>query len=78
HLVHIHCKGPFFQTHRLLTLIQNGGMILNVSSGLARFALPGYAADASMIGAMEVLRRLQAKERGERGISGNIIAPGAR
>ncbi|MFS6815241.1 SDR family NAD(P)-dependent oxidoreductase [Citrobacter meridianamericanus] len=76
-LVNIHFKGPFFLTQRLLPLIQNGGRILNVSSGLARFSLPGYAAYASMKGAMEVLTRYQAKELGERGISVNIIAPGA-
>ncbi|MBP8540245.1 MULTISPECIES: SDR family NAD(P)-dependent oxidoreductase [unclassified Citrobacter] len=76
-LVNIHFKGPFFLTQRLLPLIQNGGRILNVSSGLARFALPGYAAYASMKGAMEVLTRYQAKELGERGISVNIIAPRA-
>ncbi|MCP6634986.1 SDR family oxidoreductase, partial [Klebsiella pneumoniae] len=53
------------------------GRILNVTSGLARFALPGYAAYAAMQWAMEVLTRYQAKERGGRGISVNITAPGA-
>lgn len=76
-LLNIHFKGPFFLTQRLLPLMKNGGRILNVSSGLARFALPGYAAYASMKGAMEVLTRYQAKELGARGISVNIIAPGA-
>ena len=76
-LVNIHLKGPFFLTQHLLPLIKNGGRILNVSSGLARFALPGYAAYAAMKGAMEVLTRYQAKELGTRGISVNIIAPGA-
>ena len=76
-LVNIQFKGPFFLTQRLLPLLENGGRILNVSSGLARFALPGYAAYAAMKGAMEVLTRYQAKELGERGISVNIIAPGA-
>jgi NAD(P)-dependent dehydrogenase (short-subunit alcohol dehydrogenase family) len=76
-LMQIHFKGPFFLTQRLLPLIQDGGRILNVSSGLARFALPGFAAYASMKGAMEVLTRYQAKELGARGISVNIIAPGA-
>lgn len=76
-LVDIHLKGPFFLTQQLLPLIKNGGRILNVSSGLARFALPGYAAYAAMKGAMEVLTRYQAKELGTRGISVNIIAPGA-
>jgi NAD(P)-dependent dehydrogenase (short-subunit alcohol dehydrogenase family) len=76
-LVNIHFKGPFFLTQKLLPLIRDGGRILNVSSGLARFALPGYAAYAAMKGAMEVLTRYQAKELGSRGIAVNIIAPGA-
>lgn len=50
---------------------------MNVSSGLARFALPGSSTYAAMKGAMEVLTRYQAKELGVRGISANIIAPGA-
>ena len=70
-LMNIQFKGPFFLTQRLLPLLQDGGRILNVSSGLARFALPGYAAYAA------VLTRYQAKELGGRGISVNIIAPGA-
>lgn len=76
-LVNIHFKGPFFLTQSLLPLLKNGGRILNVSSGLARFCQPGYAAYASMKGAMEVLTRYLAKELGARGISVNIIAPGA-
>ena len=76
-LLGVNLVGPFFLTQRLLPLLQDGGRILNVSSGLARFALPGYAAYAAMKGAMEVLTRYQAKELGGRGISVNIIAPGA-
>lgn len=76
-LLNIQFKGPFFLTQGLLPLLKNGGRILNVSTGLARFALPGYSAYAAMKGAMEVLTRYQAKELGERGISVNIIAPGA-
>ena len=76
-LVNIQFKGPFFLTQKLLPLLVNGGRILNVSSGLARFSLPGYSAYAAMKGAMEVLTRYQAKELGTRGIAVNIIAPGA-
>ena len=76
-LVDVHVKGPFFLTQTLLPLIADGGRILNISSGLARFALPGYAAYAAMKGAMEVLTRYQAKELGARGIAVNIVAPGA-
>jgi NAD(P)-dependent dehydrogenase (short-subunit alcohol dehydrogenase family) len=76
-LVNVHLKGPFFLTQVLLPLINDGGRIVNISSGLARFALPGYAAYAAMKGAMEVLTRYQAKELGARGIAANIVAPGA-
>ena len=76
-LVDIHLKGPFFLTQVLLPLVADGGRIVNVSSGLARFALPGYAAYASMKGGIEVLTRYLAKELGPRGISVNVLAPGA-
>lgn len=76
-LMNIHLKGVFFLTQQLLPLIQDGGRILNVSTGLARFALPGYAAYAAMKGGVEVLTRYLAKELGPRGIAVNVIAPGA-
>ncbi|MGC4008827.1 MAG: SDR family oxidoreductase [Pseudomonas sp.] len=76
-LMNIQLKGPFFLTQKLLPLIADGGRILNVSSGLTRFSLPGYAAYATMKGAMETLTKYQAKELGTRGIAVNILAPGA-
>jgi NAD(P)-dependent dehydrogenase (short-subunit alcohol dehydrogenase family) len=76
-LMKAHLKAPFFLTQKLLPLIADGGRILNVSSGLARFTTPGYAAYAAMKGGAEVLTRYMAKELGPRGISVNILAPGA-
>ncbi|HSC79922.1 MAG TPA: SDR family oxidoreductase [Chitinolyticbacter sp.] len=76
-LMKIHLKAPFFLTQALLPLLNDGGRILNVSTGLARFALPGYAAYATMKGGIEVLTRYLAKELGGRGIAVNVIAPGA-
>lgn len=70
-------KGPFFLTQQLLPLIAQGGRIINVSSGLARFSLPGYAAYAVMKGGLEVLTRYLAVELAARGISVNTLAPGA-
>lgn len=72
-----HLKGPFFLTQALLPLIADGGRILNVSTGLTRFAMPGYAAYAMMKGGIEVLTRYLAKELGARGIAVNVLAPGA-
>lgn len=76
-MMNIHLKGPFFLTQKLLPVMVDGGRILNVSSGLARFALPGSSAYAIMKGAVEVLTRYQAKELGARGITANVLAPGA-
>jgi NAD(P)-dependent dehydrogenase (short-subunit alcohol dehydrogenase family) len=77
HLMNIHLKGVFFLTQKLLPLINDGGRIVNLSSGLSRFAIPGYGAYASMKGAVEVLTRYMAKELGSRQIAVNTVAPGA-
>jgi NAD(P)-dependent dehydrogenase (short-subunit alcohol dehydrogenase family) len=76
-LMNINLKGVFFLTQALLPLITDGGRIVNFSSGLARFSLPGYAAYAAMKGGVEVLTRYLAKELGGRGIAVNTVAPGA-
>lgn len=76
-LMRIHLKGPYFLTQALLPLIADGGRILNVSSGLARFSMPGASAYATMKGGIEVFTRYLAKELGARGIRANTVAPGA-
>ena len=76
-LVAVHLKGTFFLTQKLLPLIEDGGRIVNTSSGLARFSMPGYAAYGAMKGGIEVLTRYMAQELGPRGITVNTIAPGA-
>ena len=76
-LMNIHFKGVFFLTQKALPVINDGGRIINLSTGLARFSMPGYAAYASMKGAVETLSRYMAKELGSRGIAVNVVAPGA-
>jgi len=73
----VHFKGVFFLTQKLLPLINDGGRIVNLSSGLTRFAIPGSSPYASMKGAVEVLTRYLAKELSGRGIAVNTVAPGA-
>lgn len=76
-LMNIHFKGVFFLTQKALPLMNDGGRIVNISSGLARFSSPGYAAYASMKGGIETLSTYMAAELGARGIAVNIVAPGA-
>lgn len=76
-LMNIHLKGVYFLTQTMLPLIAEGGRIVNVSSGLARYSLPGMSAYAVMKGGVEVLTRYLAKELGSRGIAVNTVAPGA-
>lgn len=76
-VMNIHYKGVFFLTQKALPFINDGGRIINISSGLARFSFLGSSAYGSMKGAIEVLTRYLAKELGPRGIAANVVAPGA-
>lgn len=76
-MVNIHLKGVYFLTQKALPLLNDGGRIINISSGLARFTMPGYSAYASMKGAVETLTKYMAKELGARNIAVNTVAPGA-
>jgi NAD(P)-dependent dehydrogenase (short-subunit alcohol dehydrogenase family) len=73
----VHFKGVFFLTQKLLPLLADGGRIVNISSGLARFTFQGSSAYGSMKGAVEVLSRYLALELGPRRITVNVVAPGA-
>jgi len=76
-LLNIHFKGVYFMTQKMLPIMNDGGGIVNISSGLTRVSVPGSSVYASMKGAMEIFTRYLAKELGTRGIKANIIAPGA-
>lgn len=69
-------KGPFLLTQRLLPLMKDGGRIVNISSGLARFAFPGRSIYGPMKAAVESLTRYMALELGARRIAVNVVAPG--
>lgn len=75
-LMDVHFKGVYFLTQKALPFLEDGGRIINISSGLARFASPGYSAYAAMKGGIEVLTRYLAKELGPRKITANVVAPG--
>lgn len=76
-LTNIHFKGPFFLTQKLLPTLADGGGIVNISTGLARFSMPGYSVYGSLKAGMESMTRYMATELGGRKIRVNIVAPGA-
>ena len=76
-MMNIHLKSVYFLTQASLPFLNENGRIINISSGLARFSLPGMSAYAIMKGAIEVFTRYLAKELGGRKITANVVAPGA-
>jgi NAD(P)-dependent dehydrogenase (short-subunit alcohol dehydrogenase family) len=76
-LLNIHLKSAFFLTQKGIPKMAEGGSIVNISTGLARFTLSGYDAYAVMKGGVETLTKYQAKYLGEKGIRVNVVAPGA-
>lgn len=76
-MMNIHIKGVYFLTQHAVPLLANGGGIINISSGMARFSLPGSSAYASMKGAVDIFTRYLAKELSNKKIRANVVAPGA-
>jgi NAD(P)-dependent dehydrogenase (short-subunit alcohol dehydrogenase family) len=74
--LNVHFKGVYFLTQKCIPLLNQGGRIINISSGTTRFSNPGYSVYASMKGAIEVFTRYLAKELGAKGIAANVVAPG--
>lgn len=75
-LLNIHLKSVYFLTQNLLPSINDGGCVVNISTGTTRFCVPGYSVYSSMKGALEVFTKYVAKEFGSRGIRANVVAPG--
>jgi len=76
-IYNIHYKGIFFLTQKALPFINDGGGIVNISSGLTRIIMPGSSVYGSLKTAVETHTRYLAKELGARKIRANVVAPGA-
>lgn len=74
--LNVHFKSVYFLIQKSLLLLNDGGRIINISTGTTRYALPGYSVYASMKGAIETLTKYLAKELGTKGINVNVVAPG--
>ncbi|HET9148676.1 MAG TPA: SDR family oxidoreductase [Acetobacteraceae bacterium] len=75
-LYNVHFKGVLFITQKLLPLINDGGRIVNISSGLARFSMANRIGYGPIKAAVEALSRNMALELAPRKIAVNVVAPG--
>ncbi|MBL6939146.1 MAG: SDR family oxidoreductase [Alphaproteobacteria bacterium] len=75
-LYNVHFKAPLFLTQKLLPLMNDGGRIVNISSGLARFTALNRIGYGSIKAGVESLTRYMALELGPRRIAVNTVAPG--
>ncbi|MFY7840212.1 MAG: SDR family NAD(P)-dependent oxidoreductase [Lacibacter sp.] len=76
-MYNIHVKAPFLLSQKIYPLLSEHASVLNISSGLTRFSLDGYAPYAIMKGAVDTLTKYQAKEFAAKKIRVNVLAPGA-
>ncbi len=76
-MFNVHLKSVYFTTQAAIPFINEGGRIINISSGLTRFSFPGSSAYAMMKGGIEVFTRYLSKELGSKQITANVVAPGA-
>jgi NAD(P)-dependent dehydrogenase (short-subunit alcohol dehydrogenase family) len=76
-LLNIHFKGVYFLTQKSLLMMNDGGRVINISTGTTRFVVPSYSVYASIKSAIETFTRYLAKEIGSRGMAANVVAPGA-
>ncbi len=74
--MNVHFKGVYFLTQAVLSMMNSGGRVINISSRTTRSCNPGYSVYASMKGAIEVLTKYIANEYGAKGIACNVVAPG--
>lgn len=73
----VNVKAPYFIIQRALPLLADGGRVISLSSAVTRIANPAQTSFAMTKGAVETMSRTLALALGERGITVNVVAPGA-
>jgi bifunctional oxygenase/reductase len=75
-LVAVNAKAPLFLIQRLLPIVRDGGRIVNIGTGLLRYAHPDEVAYAMSKAALDQLSLHLARLLGPRNITVNTVAPG--
>jgi 3-oxoacyl-[acyl-carrier protein] reductase len=73
----VHAKGPFFLIQHAGRALRDGGRIIAISTLNTRIHPPGGALYTGAKGALENFTAVAAIEFGGRGITANVVSPGA-
>jgi len=73
----VHAKGPFFLIQHAGRALRDGGRIIAISTLNTRLHPPGGALYTGAKGALENFTAVAALEFGGRGITANVVSPGA-
>jgi 3-oxoacyl-[acyl-carrier protein] reductase len=73
----VHARGPFFLIQHAGRALRDGGRIIAISTLNTRLHPPGGALYTGAKGALENVTKVAAIELGRRGITANVVSPGA-
>jgi 3-oxoacyl-[acyl-carrier protein] reductase len=73
----VNVKGCFNGCQLALKRMADGGRIVNISSSTTGLMLPGYGVYDATKGAIEAMSHVISKDFGPRGITVNVVSPGA-
>ena len=76
-LVSVNMRSLFFITQGVVPLIPDGGRVINLGTAATRITFPGITAYSASKGFVDTLTLQLAAELGPRGITANVVAPGA-
>jgi 3-oxoacyl-[acyl-carrier protein] reductase len=76
-LVSVNMRSLFFITQGVAPLIADGGRVINIGTAATRVSFPGITAYTASKGFVDALTLQVAAELGPRGITVNVVAPGA-
>ena len=76
-LMAVNLKGPYFAIKKAGEVLRDGGRIITVSTLNTALPAPGISLYAASKAGLEQFTKIAAREYGARGITANVVSPGA-